>query len=95
MQALMQNTVVAETARYANFGVPTSMPERDTNDCRAAYLRQADTEFVQMLNGFRSSGGLARLSEVVDLSERRGGLDIALLVADDVGNAIWRVTAQP
>ena len=48
-----------------------------------------------MLNGFRSSGGLARLSEVVDLSERRGGLDIALLVADDVGNAIWRVTAQP
>ena len=79
MQAPMQNTVSAETGHFVNFGVPTPMPERDANDCRAAYLRQADTEFVQMLNGFRSSGGLARLSEVVSLSERRGGLDFASL----------------
>ena len=79
MHALMQNTVSAATGCFANFSIPTSVPNADANDCRAAYLRQADSEFVQMLNGFRSSGGLARLSEVVALSERRGSLDIAAL----------------
>ena len=81
MQALMQNTVPSEAGRFVNFGWPISVPDLQVNACRAAYQRQADTEFVQMLNGYRSSGGLARLSEVVALCERRGGPEIGVLSA--------------
>ena len=57
--------------------VPARQPGGDF--CRSAYSRQADTEFVQMLDGFRSSGGLARLREVSELCALRGGPSIDML----------------
>jgi hypothetical protein len=53
--------------------------EDRASDARASQLRQADNQFVQMLNGFRESGGLARLQEVAELCACHGGPDIESL----------------
>jgi hypothetical protein len=46
---------------------------------------------LPVLDGFLSNGGEARGRPVGVAIDRRG----ALLVADDVGNAVWRVTSAP
>ena len=46
---------------------------------------------IDVLTGFLSDGGEARGRPVGVALDRRG----ALLVADDVGNAVWRVSARP
>lgn len=81
MTTSVQNLACAEASQFVNFARPAPVTEHDVNASRAAFLRQADNEFVQMLNGFRSSGGLARLDEVIDLCQRRGGPDIGVLSA--------------
>jgi glucose/arabinose dehydrogenase len=48
-------------------------------------------EAIEVLTGFVDAHGDARGRPVGVAIDRRG----ALLVADDVGNAIWRVTAAP
>ena len=48
-------------------------------------------EPIDVLTGFLDAHGKARGRPVSVAVDRRGGL----LVADDVGNAIWRVTAAP
>ena len=45
---------------------------------------------VEVLTGFLDDAGNARGRPVGVVIDKRGGL----LVADDVGNAVWRVTAQ-
>jgi glucose/arabinose dehydrogenase len=45
---------------------------------------------VEVLSGFLDDAGKARGRPVGVVIDKRGGL----LVADDVGNAVWRVTAQ-
>ena len=45
---------------------------------------------VEVLTGFLDNAGNARGRPVGVVIDKRGGL----LVADDVGNAVWRVTAQ-
>lgn len=81
MSTTVENFASAGIPQLVNVERPASVPRHDVLASRAAFLRQADNEFVQMLNGFRSSGGLARLDEVVDLCGRRGGPDIGLLSA--------------
>lgn len=89
MQNFAQSLVPPDTSPFvlpfvstsANFGSAVLAQGVDVSASRAAYLRQADKEFVQMLNGFRSSGGLARLQEVAELCAHRGGSDIAVLSA--------------
>ena len=63
----------------SSFNFATHLRESAVNRSENAYLRRADRQFVQMLDGFRTSGGLARLQEVAELCERRGGPDIATL----------------
>jgi len=46
---------------------------------------------LPVLAGFLSSEGAAQGRPVGVAIDRRG----ALLVADDVGNAVWRVTSSP
>lgn len=82
MQHLVQNLIPPEISPFVNFVGSTLMPKDEASAYRAAYLRRSDNEFVQMLNGFRSSGGLARLNEVAKLCENRGGPDIATLSAN-------------
>lgn len=65
----------------SSFDFATHLLEGSSKGSESAYLRRADREFVQMLDGFRNSGGLARLQEVAKLCERRGGPDIATLSA--------------
>lgn len=81
MQNLAINPIPTGMSPLVDFGVPAPVQDYEARASRAAYLRQADTEFVQMLDGFRASGGLARLQEVADRCERRGGPDIATLAA--------------
>lgn len=81
MQNLVQNLVPPVISPFVGFSISAPVPQGDESVCRAAYLRRADNEFVQMLDGFRRSGGLARLQEVAELCERRGGPDIASLAA--------------
>ena len=40
---------------------------------------QDDQQFVALMNAYRSSGGLARAQEVLELFVRRGGPDVATL----------------
>lgn len=81
MQHLAQKIAWRETSPYVSFGMPAAQRQEGASISRAAYQRRADNEFLQMLDGFRSSGGLARMREVVDLCEGRGGPDIAVLSA--------------
>ena len=81
MQNLGLHVIPARTSSFVDFGAPAPVLDDDARASRAAHLRQTDTEFVQMLNGFRSSSGLARLQEVSERCERRGGPDIATLSA--------------
>lgn len=81
MQNPMQSLMPASIQHFAGFGMAASTIQNESIACRAAYLRQADKEFVQMLDGFRGSGGLARLSEVAELCARRGGPDLSVLSA--------------
>ncbi len=53
--------------------------EERSGVAQASHLRQADHQFVKMLNGFRASGGLARLQEVAELCACHGGPDIESL----------------
>jgi glucose/arabinose dehydrogenase len=48
-------------------------------------------EPVDVLTGFLSEDGKARGRPVGVALDKQG----ALLVADDVGNVVWRVSAQP
>ena len=50
-----------------------------------------DTAPVNVLTGFLSDGGDA-FGQPVGVALDKGG---ALLVADDVGNVVWRVSARP
>ena len=77
-----------------DFGRAVSAWQVELSASRAAYLRQADSEFVQMLDGYRSSGGLARFREVAELCARRGGPDIAMLSASLVRKEIICVEWQ-
>ena len=77
----VQSLMPVSTRPFAGFGMTASEIQNEASACRAAYLRQADKEFVQMLDGFRSSGGLARLREVAELCACRGGADISVLSA--------------
>lgn len=52
---------------------------------------RADGQARDVLTGFLDADGQARGRPVGVAVDGRGGL----LVADDVGNVIWRVTAQP
>lgn len=78
-QNLGQNLVPPGISSFVDFSLPTPVLEDDGRVSRAAYAHQSDTEFVQMLDGYRASGGLARLEEVAERCERRGGADIATL----------------
>lgn len=46
---------------------------------------------IDVLTGFLTDQGKSRGRPVGVVIDKRGGL----LVADDAGNAIWRVTAKP
>jgi len=46
--------------------------------------------WIRLLNGFLDEDGNAQGRPVGVAADRKG----ALLVADDVGNAVWRVTPQ-
>ena len=89
MQTLMHNPgrhpgqhfVPPGISPFVDFNLPALVRDDGVRASRAAYLRQADTEFVQMLDGFRASGGLARLQEVAQRCERCGGPDIATISA--------------
>ncbi len=81
MQNLALNPIPTGISPLVDFRVPAPVQGYEARASRAAYLRQTDTEFVQMLDGFRASGGLARLQEVADRCERRGGPDIPTLSA--------------
>ncbi len=78
---LVQNLVPPGISPFVDFRVPAPVQVNDARASRAAYARQTDTEFVQMLDGFRASGGLARFQEVAERCEHRGGPDIATLSA--------------
>ena len=75
----MQNLAQPEFSPFAYFNFSAHVLQSHASASQAAYLRRADAQFVQMLDGFRSSGGLARLQEVAKLCERRGGPDLASL----------------
>lgn len=81
MQNLAHNPISPGISSFGDFRVPTPAGLANAKVSRAAYLRQTDTEFVQMLDGFRASGGLARLQEVTERCERQRGPDIAMLSA--------------
>lgn len=68
-------------ANQFNYSVQYAMDRLgdQASDAHVPHLRQADHQFVQMLNGFRESGGLARLQEVAELCALRGGPDIESL----------------
>lgn len=79
MQTLTQTRL--PTATHFNYSAQYAVERMESRsiDTQAAHLRQADNQFVQMLNGFRESGGLARLQEVAELCACRGGPDIESL----------------
>lgn len=79
MQTLVQNAASPLISPFMGFDNSAPVTQDAASLCRAADLRRADNEFVQMLDGFRRSGGLARLQEVTERCERRGGPDIASL----------------
>ncbi len=77
MQILDQPTL----GSVASFNFSAHLFEERANVAQIESMRRADVQFVQMLDGFRSSGGLARLQEVAKLCEQRKGPDIAELSA--------------
>lgn len=77
----MQNLDQPVLAASANFNFSTRLLEEKSSLRQLDSMRRADVQFVQMLDGFRSSGGLARLQEVAQLCEQKGGPDIGELTA--------------
>ena len=77
----MHHLVFPEVSPLISFVSSASSSENGEAGYRSAYLRRTDQEFVQMLNGFRCSGGLSRLKEVAILCANRSGLDIPSLSA--------------
>jgi hypothetical protein len=79
----MQNLTQPRLSRSTHFNYSAQYAaervEHRAGDTQASHLRQADHQFVQMLNGFRESGGLARLQEVAQLCACRGRPDIETL----------------
>jgi hypothetical protein len=59
-----------------------SPPGRDTRSLRTAQGERGDSrdvQFIDMLNGYRLSGGLARSNDVIDMLRQQGDADVATL----------------
>ena len=70
---------VLHAAISSRAGAVFAMPWTQDAEFRGAPGWRGDQQFVEMLNAFRSSGGLARAQEVLELCLHRGGPDEATL----------------
>ena len=75
----MQNVLASGSEPVLNRSMFSPAPEAEYRNDSYAPQEHTDRQFVDMLNSYRDSGGLARSQEVAALLKRRGGCDLTTL----------------